>query len=564
MNFAAVFLSSPSVHISNQRDVPSDNNNSFASLFEGITTSDNVSEDTSEQLKQLLNSIKKLLELEGGKKLEPDNKRHILPITLMQNPISTMGELEKFLDEQYSHIIEQLEAAISMLSQSEVAEELVMIMDQLEQILNDHKGEETAFTDEQLSHMLEQLEVALAFVHQHDISDDNELHALEDYFQDMSDHLSMNQSLSRLMEQLENGDISEEQLVQVVQALKDILSNIPEEMKLSNEQMVKVSSVIHAIEQQLKGNNPINMFAQISQRFDSGSFTNQEGNVPSGLYATSKAIQEVSTQAHELIEEVLNQEQSVKIHKQLAQLLEQALHLKQQLTSLGDEELAEGEKDTVDKIWSNLQSMYEKRTSINKGGIYTENAKVRPADVGTWLQHMVADTELAQTQSHISMHQQMTPVEQYVMHIRTQDGGALQNEQMMQQFQQIVNQSALGKNQFLKQLSITIQPEQLGEMTIRLVQIEGEMIAKITVTSQATKSALESNLHQLKNMFAPHQVMIEKQEGDSQANFEQDNTKEDQQQSSHQNEEDHHGDDKEQGSFQEKFEQILEETVGEH
>lgn len=530
MNFAAVFLSSPSVHISNQRDVPSDNNNSFASLFEGITTPDNVSEDTSEQLKQLLNSIKKLLELEGGKKLVPDNKRHILPITLMQNPISTMGELEKFLDdvelasvdsmdEQYSHIIEQLEAAISMLNQSEVAEELVMIMDHLEQILNDHKGEETAFTDEQLSHILEQLE---------------------------------------------NGDISEEQFVQVVQALKDILSNIPEEMKLRNEQMTKVSSVIHAIEQQLKGNNPINMFAQISQRFDSGSFTNQEENVPSGLYATSKAIQEVSTQAHELIEEVLNQEQSVKIHKQLAQLLEQAQNLKQQLTSLGDEELAEGEKDTVDKIWSNLQSMYEKRTSINKGGIYTENAKVRPADVGTWLQHMVGDTELSQTQSHISMQQHMTPVEQYVMHIRTQDGGTLQNEQMMQQFQQIVNQSALGKNQFFKQLSITIQPEQLGEMTIRLVQIEGEMIAKITVTSQATKSALESNLHQLKNMFAPHQVMIEKQEGDSQANFEQDNTKEDQQQSSDQHEEDHHGDDKEQGSFQEKFEQILEETVGEH
>src|SRR5699024_2060287 len=170
------------------------------------------------------------------------------------------------------------------------------------------------------------------------------------------------------------------------------------------------------------------------------------------------------------------------------------------------------------------------------------------ADVGTWLQHMVGDTEVLQTPSHISMHQQMTPVEQYVMHIRTQDGGALQNEQMMQQLQQIVNQSALGKNQFFKQLSITIQPEQLGEMTIRLVQVEGEMIAKITVTSQATKSALESNLHQLKNMFAPHQVIVEKQEGDAQTNVDQESNEDNQQQSSHQNEEGHHEDAKEQGS----------------
>ncbi|HLR14534.1 MAG TPA: flagellar hook-length control protein FliK, partial [Bacillota bacterium] len=105
--------------------------------------------------------------------------------------------------------------------------------------------------------------------------------------------------------------------------------------------------------------------------------------------------------------------------------------------------------------------------------------------------------------------------------------------------------------------------EQLGEMTIQLVKIDGEMIAKITVSSQATKSALESNLHQLKNMFAPHQVLIEKQDGDEQATFDQEDTSEEQHKSSHGNEKEQHAEDQPEHSFEEQFEQILAEAVGE-
>src|SRR5699024_3803514 len=127
----------------------------------------------------------------------------------------------------------------------------------------------------------------------------------------------------------------------------------------------------------------------------------------------------------------------------------------------------------------------------------------------------------------------------------------------------IVQQSAIGKNQFFKQLSISIQPEQLGEMTIQLVKIDGEMIAKITVSSQATKNALDSNLHQLKNMFAPHQVLIEKQEGEEQATFDKEEMSEEEQKSSHENEKEQHAEDQQEQSFEEQFEQILAKAVGE-
>src|SRR5690606_10263975 len=56
-----------------------------------------------------------------------------------------------------------------------------------------------------------------------------------------------------------------------------------------------------------------------------------------------------------------------------------------------------------------------------------------------------------------------------------------------------------------------------GEMRIRLVQMNGEMTVKFIVSSQAVKDLLETNMNQLRNMFLPHQVTIEKQELSSQS-----------------------------------------------
>src|SRR5690625_7091782 len=49
-------------------------------------------------------------------------------------------------------------------------------------------------------------------------------------------------------------------------------------------------------------------------------------------------------------------------------------------------------------------------------------------------------------------------------------------------------------------------------MMVRLEEVNGEMTAKIIVTTEAAKKALQSNIHQLKNMFSPHQVVIERQD----------------------------------------------------
>ena len=85
--------------------------------------------------------------------------------------------------------------------------------------------------------------------------------------------------------------------------------------------------------------------------------------------------------------------------------------------------------------------------------------------------------------------------------------------QLLEQFQKVIKSSKFmtgpnGSNQLLLKLN----PDQLGDISVKLTQLNGEMIVKITATTQAAKEALESNLQQLRHMFSPQQVVVEKQD----------------------------------------------------
>lgn len=71
----------------------------------------------------------------------------------------------------------------------------------------------------------------------------------------------------------------------------------------------------------------------------------------------------------------------------------------------------------------------------------------------------------------------------------------------------------------MNQLTITLNPVNLGNITVRLVEVDGEMTVKLLVTSNLTKNALETNIHQLKHVFSPHQISIEREEGISDEEF---------------------------------------------
>ena len=104
-----------------------------------------------------------------------------------------------------------------------------------------------------------------------------------------------------------------------------------------------------------------------------------------------------------------------------------------------------------------------------------------------------------------------SPIEQYVIYTQISSDEDSVSKQLLNQFRQIMKASQFSPtNPSVNHLSMTLKPSNLGEMLVRFVEINGEMTVKILVTSQSTKSMLEGNIHQLKHMFAPHQVMIEK------------------------------------------------------
>src|SRR5699024_5136827 len=99
----------------------------------------------------------------------------------------------------------------------------------------------------------------------------------------------------------------------------------------------------------------------------------------------------------------------------------------------------------------------------------------------------------------------MSPIEQYVIH--TQNTNEPIEHQVFKQFQQIIKVNNFFPNQtMINQLSMTLKPDHLGEMLVRFIEINGEMTVKLLVTSQATRHMLEANIHQLKHLFAPHQI----------------------------------------------------------
>lgn len=364
-------------------------------------------------------------------------------------------------------------------------------------------------------------------------------------------------------------------------AIESVLENISE-MDGPIESF-DVESVAHMISTQLlllhEGEQ-----SNVQTSLEESSFVNQmiyESNVEvrdTSEQETSvvQSIKTVDEKAINLIRTVMQETSDRQVNAQITRLLEQSYKMYQELASLeqftGDDSQQTDKPSTfsfidapesLEDIWNNLQAMYDKRAVFTEGGAYKNQAKVRTSDVALWMSQMIHNVNVPQIQQPVQLHQQMAPVEQYVLQMNMKDGTNGQHEQMMQQLKQIVMQSGLGKNDLFQQLSIQIQPEQLGDLKITLLRVEGELIAKIIVHSQVAKHALESQMHQLKHLFSPHQVFIEKQEGINQTSVDHEYQQDDMDDDEKEQDESSQREEQENSSFQEQFEQIIKERTGE-
>lgn len=241
----------------------------------------------------------------------------------------------------------------------------------------------------------------------------------------------------------------------------------------------------------------------------------------SELVVVQQKLTEVLTKFESLVRDVSSDEEL-----ELKRIAPKLLDLLKQWTSL-ENDLSNHEKQgksveltgmKENQLWKELVVAYQNRNKLSNKLQYQNDAQVTTKDVVRWLEnalHNQQGTEnvMPSQNTSISSHTYVPKLEQYVIFINQNMSGQVVEQQLLEQFQQVIKTSKfLSMPNGMNQLSISLRPENLGEMMVRLTEINGEMTVKIVVSTQAAKDMLESNISQLKHMFSPQQVVIERQD----------------------------------------------------
>ncbi|MYL37727.1 flagellar hook-length control protein FliK [Halobacillus litoralis] len=145
---------------------------------------------------------------------------------------------------------------------------------------------------------------------------------------------------------------------------------------------------------------------------------------------------------------------------------------------------------------------------------YQQQNPLTEKNLGRWVQEALnsaGDRSSASSWPEVSG--VMSKVEQYVLHVNQTKNDQARPPGFLQELEQMVQNSRLFSNSTgHKEMHIQLKPGSLGNMMVQVIRQDGEMIVKMMVQTQAAKEMLEGNLHHLRPMFSPQQVVVEKSE----------------------------------------------------
>ncbi|WP_181348753.1 flagellar hook-length control protein FliK [Thalassobacillus sp. CUG 92003] len=254
----------------------------------------------------------------------------------------------------------------------------------------------------------------------------------------------------------------------------------------------------------------------------------------SGKYAQVEAmtVQQANKQLQDLWQQftsILNQtsssnggELTKQSGLQLKQLFQQWTALAQKISPLSSDlpsQVVDQGTAKQQKIWGELLGAFRNRHTLQTSQTYSQQASVSGKDVAKWLQQALTRNSGDETSSVKQQPSQvnwntmsMSKVEQFVLHMNQNQDTSMQ-KQLMQEFERILKMSKFQVNRSGDmELQMKLKPSNLGNMVVKMTQVNGEMAVKIMVSSQAAKDMMDGNLNQLRHMFSPQQVIIEKQE----------------------------------------------------
>ncbi|MBH0229275.1 flagellar hook-length control protein FliK [Halobacillus yeomjeoni] len=201
--------------------------------------------------------------------------------------------------------------------------------------------------------------------------------------------------------------------------------------------------------------------------------------------------------------------------EQFTKLMDQfPLENKKQLEALMAKVTKEG-AEKEQKVFQNLLNSFRNRQKAPAS--YHQQHPVSGKDIAKWVSKSMVQNSPVETTTSVHTFSQsmpMTKVEQYVIHINHNQSPDSAQKQLIQEFERILQSSRFQVNQAgNRELLLRLRPANLGDMTVKFAVVNGEMAVKILVSTQAAKEMMEGNMTQLRHMFSPQQVIIEKNEG---------------------------------------------------
>ncbi|GGP12373.1 flagellar hook-length control protein FliK [Oceanobacillus neutriphilus] len=405
---------------------------------------------------------------------------------------------------------------------------------------------------------------------------------LDDIQQHMqtSDSFMVGQTVTQMAYQLLDANLPEEteandgvnaKAIEVNKALQNLNQFISRADSVTAEQMLKQIADIFVESDLMEEQLLKDIGSNAGQAANQPAEDNRQARIQQLMQVISQQMEKADpTVAEQAVKQIMKQLQGWKLAEEIQIQPKKAT-------------LIEGSQRTEARIATWLQTVFKEvspgvikqngavnftdQTEAQSVNAASEAAQRAEPKMAAWLQTSYQDVSPA-VLKHESL--PISRVEQFIVNMgQTDSAKGLSGKELIDKIESLVQSQRLysfvrGQNP----ISIQLRPENLGDMTIRFVQTNGELTVQMLVSSKAVKEVLESNLHQLRNVFSPHQVTIEKQDNVMLSNGTDasKNSKEnpnDQQQADHY-EESSESNEQEQYSETESFESFMEKLLAQN
>lgn len=303
-------------------------------------------------------------------------------------------------------------------------------------------------------------------------------------------------------------------------SIKSILTDYENEAGLDQGAMSSLLSLLNKVEQfsekdiasmlvklEKLGLEPESLMTALNLDIDNDKLSQEDMLQLTTLIQLQPALEQLTPLLKELNAGQLSSKDWMQLLNQFSQLPH---NMKQALSS---ELLTEDNQMLLKELLTKFQS----RMALSDKG-YITHSKVTTDDISKWLAQAL-ERQSSKSQptfgEAFATSKGAQPLEQLTIHL-SQSAANNQptlNQELMQQFEAVLQKMQLGKNLLgQQQLKLQLNPNNLGQITVEMMEIDGEMFVKLIATSEMAKEALEANMKELRHMFSPHQVIVEQEE----------------------------------------------------